>query len=414
MLVIDIGKTNAKAALVDVRARREIDVLTTPNRVLPGPPYPHADADGLWGFILGSARTLHARHGVEALVATTHGCGAALVDDDGALVLPILDYEHEGPEELAAEYDALRPPFAETGTPRLPAGLNLGAQLFWQFRRFPAARGATVLPYPQYWAFRLSGVRASEVTSIGAHGDLWDPQRRDFSTLVERLGWRPRFPPMRRAADRLGPVTAEVAATTGLPPTTPVYCGIHDSNASLLPHLVARAAPFAVVSTGTWVISMAVGGRRVALEPGRDTLVNVNAFGDPVPSARFMGGREFARLTGGRPVAGGAGGRGRGAAAADHAPARGRAERGAVHGAGAPLDGAGGGAARRRARGRGVLLPGAGHGHLPQDHRRRGAGVRRGTVRGQPAVRRHARRRRRPAGGGGHPPPPAPASARRC
>ena len=26
----------------------------------------------------------------------------------------------------------VRPPFAETGTPRLPVGLNLGAQLFWQ------------------------------------------------------------------------------------------------------------------------------------------------------------------------------------------------------------------------------------------------------------------------------------------
>ena len=38
---------------------------------------------------------------------------------------------------------------------------------------------------------------------------------------------------------------------------------------------------------------MAVGGRQVALDPARDTLVNVNAFGDPVPSARFMGGREF-------------------------------------------------------------------------------------------------------------------------
>ena len=43
---------------------------------------------------------------------------------------------------------------------------------------------------------------------------------------------------------------------------------------------------------------MAVGGAAVALDPARDTLVNVNAFGDPVPSARFMGGREFATLVG--------------------------------------------------------------------------------------------------------------------
>lgn len=48
-----------------------------------------------------------------------------------------------------------------------------------------------------------------------------------------------------------------------------------------------------MVSTGTWVVAMAVGGDQVVLDPARDVLVNVNALGQPVPSARFMGGREF-------------------------------------------------------------------------------------------------------------------------
>ena len=51
------------------------------------------------------------------------------------------------------------------------------------------------------------------------------------------------------------------------------------------------------MSTGTWVIAMAIGGQAMALDPARDTLINVNALGDPVPSARFMGGREHAILT---------------------------------------------------------------------------------------------------------------------
>ncbi len=37
---------------------------------------------------------------------------------------------------------------------------------------------------------------------------------------------------------------------------------------------------------------MAVGGTSPPLDPARDTLINVNALGAPVPSARFMGGRE--------------------------------------------------------------------------------------------------------------------------
>ena len=105
--------------------------------------------------------------------------------------------------------------------------------------------------------------------------------------------------PMRRASDRARAGAArDRRRRPGCDPATPVHCGIHDSNASLLPHLLGRAKPFAVVSTGTWVIAMAIGGAAVELDPARDTLVNVNAFGDPVPSARFMGGREFATLVG--------------------------------------------------------------------------------------------------------------------
>ncbi len=95
-------------------------------------------------------------------------------------------------------------------------------------------------------------------------------------------------------------VLPELAARAGLRQDVPVSCGIHDSNASLLPHLLTQAAPFAVVSTGTWVVSMAVGGQPVLLVEARDTLINVDARGDAVPSARFMGGREYAMLGGGK------------------------------------------------------------------------------------------------------------------
>jgi sugar (pentulose or hexulose) kinase len=154
--------------------------------------------------------------------------------------------------------------------------------------------------YPQYWAFRLTGVAANEVTSLGCHTDLWNPWKADFSSLVDRLEWRRLMAPVRPAKDRLGPILPALARQTGLDPKTPVLCGLHDSNASLLPHLLSDEPPFSVVSTGTWVVSMAVGGKQVALDPARDTLVNVNALGDPVPSARFMGGREFSLLTDGR------------------------------------------------------------------------------------------------------------------
>ena len=81
--------------------------------------------------------------------------------------------------------------------------------------------------------------------------------------------------------------------------TFPVHCGLHDSSASLLPHIRTRKPPFTVVSTGTWVILFAVGGDIQKLDPARDTLANVSADGDPVACGRFMGGREFDHLSGG-------------------------------------------------------------------------------------------------------------------
>ena len=296
--VIDIGKTNAKVALYDLVERREDHVQTSPNAVLRDGPYPHYDIEGLWRFFLDSLASIGRQARIDRIVTAAHGASITLVDAAGDLALPMLDYEFEGPDSLKDDYDRIRPPFSETGSPRLVAGLNVGAQLHWLSRTFPEAfaRTTSIMPYPQYWAMRLSGVRASEATSLGAHGDIWDPWRPDFSSLVDHLGWRPLFPPMSRPFDILGPLRAEIAAATGLAADTPVLSGIHDSNASLLTHLASVPPPFSVVSTGTWVICLSVGGRALALDERRDTLVNVDAFGNPVPSSRFMGGRAFAML----------------------------------------------------------------------------------------------------------------------
>jgi sugar (pentulose or hexulose) kinase len=137
----------------------------------------------------------------------------------------------------------------------------------------------------------MTGRLASDVCSLGCHTDLWNPQSGTWSSLPERLGLAGRMAPPRRPDEVLGTLTPALQAELGLGPI-PVLVGIHDSNASLLPHLRTRAAPFSVVSTGTWVIAMAIGGKSVTLDPTRDTLVNVNALGQPVPSARLMGGRE--------------------------------------------------------------------------------------------------------------------------
>lgn len=293
--VIDIGKTNAKLALVDPTNMSELAVITRPNTVLQSAPWPHFDVEGHWEFILRGLADFHLAHGVSSISVTTHGACVALLAADGSLSAPILDYEFSGPETLADTYDAIRPSFSETGSPRLSMGLNIGAQLYWQFQEDPElkARTKTIVTYPQYWGHRLTGVAATDVTSLGCHTDLWNPHAARYSSLVAELDVADKLAPPRRPGEVLGTVMPNIAAHTGLNPDTPVHCGIHDSNASLLPHILGHQPPFSVVSTGTWVIAMSIGGQPIMLDPKADTLVNVNAFGNAVPSARFMGGREY-------------------------------------------------------------------------------------------------------------------------
>jgi len=303
--VIDIGKTNAKVVVVDAHSGAEIALRKTANTVLKTAPYPHYDTDHLWSFVLDTLREFAAEPGYDAISITTHGASCALLDAAGNLALPILDYEHLYPEAVNRAYDAVRPDFASTFSPRLTGGLNLGAQLHYQQTLVPdlMAQVATVLTYPQYWAFRLTGVTANEKTSLGCHTDLWLPFADGFSPLVDTLGLPAKMAPIRSAFDVLGDIRTDLSTLIGLSGPVPVYCGIHDSNASLLPHLVDRTEPCTVISTGTWVVCFAPGGGPSSLDAARDTLVNVDAFGTPVPSARYMGGREWEMTMAVEPVA---------------------------------------------------------------------------------------------------------------
>jgi L-fuculokinase len=302
--VFDVGKTNIKVVVFD-RGGAVLAERSAPNTPLAPDsewPYLRLDTEGAWAFLIGALKELGARFSIEAISTTTHGCAGVLMQSGGP-ALPPLDYEFDGFGDIDADYDAARPHFDEARSPHLSRGLNLGRHLFYYERHYPAQfkQATAFLTYAQYFAWRLGGAIASEVTSLGAHTDLWRPNEGDLSSMVDALGWRRLFPPRRKAWNTLGTLKPEIANTTGLSPNVRIICGAHDSNAALVPHLLSRREPFTVVSTGTWVIIMAVGGKG-QLDPEADMLANVDVRGEPVPTARFMGGREYAVLAGGSPV----------------------------------------------------------------------------------------------------------------
>lgn len=303
-IVIDLGKTLSKVSLWDP-AGQMLDRQVRPNTPIEVDGVRRLDAGGTAQWLL-ETLSRYAWHPVRTIVPVGHGAAVCALDQ-GRLAFPPLDYEEELPDEVLAEYRAARDPFFVTGSPALSGGLNFGAQLFWMERLYPQIMArAALVPWAQYWTFFLTGRAVSEVTSLGCHSDLWNPRAQDFSSLAERMGWAEKLKPVVRASDVVGTLTPDIAATTGLSPDVEVLAGLHDSNAALL-----AARGFAeiadneatVLSTGTWFIAMRTPQRVPArtvdtavLPEKRDCLVNVDAYGNPVPSARFMGGREIETL----------------------------------------------------------------------------------------------------------------------
>ena len=293
--VFDVGKTHSKIALVDPASGRETWSARRANEIIRGRVTRELDVVAIETWLLDSLRQAPERERIAGIVPIAHGAAAVLIDHAGQ-VLAAPDYEDTCFDEVAEEYGPLRDSFAITYSPNLPQGLNLGRQLYYLQRRHEAlfSRVGHILLYPQYWSWRLSGVMASEVTSLGTHTDLWRPYDRSYSALARKQGWARLMPMMCRATDQLGRVRAGVAAAAGLPDHCLVSCGIHDSNASYLRFLLDREREaFTVVSSGTWTIVMANRGELTRLREKRDMLANVNAFGAPVATARYMGGREY-------------------------------------------------------------------------------------------------------------------------
>jgi sugar (pentulose or hexulose) kinase len=152
----------------------------------------------------------------------------------------------------------------------------------------------SILGYPQYRSWRLGGRAVSEVSYLGCHSHLWAPRQRDFSSLVDAQGWRDRMP----AFERAGALTGERRLGDTARPIA-IHNGVHDSNAALHAYRRQELGPVTVVSTGTWVIVLNPDCPLDVLDRDRDMLVNVDVDGGPVPTIRFMGGREFATISGG-------------------------------------------------------------------------------------------------------------------
>ena len=299
VVVFDVGKTHVKLLAIEPGGGRVIEALQTGNKPIEGPPYLHVDVDAIFAWMIEVLAEFATRFDIEAIVPSAYGSTAALIDDDG-LVLPMMDYEAEPPLEIKKAYAAAAPAFEEVCCPINPGALTLARQLFWQSRYFGAEfeKARWMLPAAQYWGWRLTGVVAGEVTSLGAQTQLWNPRSNTPSSLAVGEGWLEKLPPLRKACEELGPLSPTLTRRIGSGASPPVLVGVHDSNANYARYLAAGLKHFTLISSGTWLITFSSDLPLDRLDPKRDMVSNTDIEGRPVACTRFMGGREFFELAG--------------------------------------------------------------------------------------------------------------------
>jgi sugar (pentulose or hexulose) kinase len=287
LAVFDLGKTNAKLLGFCDRTGQILFDQRTAQRSNQADGLRVLDHEPLFDWLTATLAQLSERHTLAGLMVSTHGCTFALTAGD-ELAAPILDYEQPVPPEIDRQFTAEAPAFAESFTPNLPGGLNVGRHIYLREQLAPDLfrRADAILNYPQFWNWLFTGAKVSEISSIGCHSHLWRPREDTFSSLVERRGWRPKFPPFRRAGEILGETRVGANAVA-------VHNGVHDSNAALYYYRSLGYSDFTLISTGTWVIVFNQACPLEALDETRDMLANVTVDRSPIATARFMGGREY-------------------------------------------------------------------------------------------------------------------------
>lgn len=294
VLVLDMGKTNMKLLAID-QSGHVLARSSAANPSLPGPPWQHPDVPATEAWLLRAIGELAREVEVVAIVPSAYGSTCAMLDEQGDLVFPIMDYEDEHPPEVIESYAEVAPQFSETFCSIAPNGMLLARQL-WRARhehpeRFAKVR--TVVPLGQFWGYRLCGELAWEQCALGAQTQLIATATGEWSSVARKFGFDRLFPKRLRAGDVLGTIRPEIAEATGIPADTPVLVGIHDSSGDFARYRMAGLDHFTLLSSGTWLITFDTDLPLSALDPERDMVSNTDFTGKPVATARFMGGREF-------------------------------------------------------------------------------------------------------------------------
>jgi xylulokinase len=233
---LDVGTTNVKALIVRPDGSTEAMATAAQETMYPRPGWASHDPERLWEICCGVLREavakIHDPRRVVSIAVASMGEAGVTLDDRGNPTHEIIAWFDRRTVLQTDRFAARLSPdelFAITGSALQP--IMTAPKLMWIQDEQPGAWARTrkFLNVSAYVAFRLGAV-ATQDHSLASRTGLFDLRARDWSDwLLETAGLeRELFGDLTPGGARIGSVSAEAAAVTGLPAGTAIGIAGHD------------------------------------------------------------------------------------------------------------------------------------------------------------------------------------------
>ena len=289
--VIDVGKTNKKLFLFDqdYHIVHERSARFTETVDEDGDPCENLESLRLSVFDSLRFAAAQKKYNVKAINFSAYGASFVYIDEEGTPLTPLYNYLKPYPAKLKEDfynrYGGEELFSVQTASPVLDS-LNSGMQLYRLKHEQPAvfAQVKYALHLPQYLSYLVSGRACSDITSIGCHTNLWDFQKAGYHSWVKAEGFDQVLAPVIPYHETMPAVFPANGYQVG--------AGLHDSSAALIPYLMNFTEPFALISSGTWCISLNPFDHSVLTVPElqQDCLCYLDFKGKPVKASRLFAG----------------------------------------------------------------------------------------------------------------------------
>jgi len=297
--ILDVGKTNKKIFLFDEQYRMVWEQSCSFDGTADEDGEPCEELEQLTAWARQSLAVVSALpdFSIRAVNFSAYGASFVHIDENGQPVTPLYNYLKPYPEALTKKFYTAyggKVTFSMLTASPVLGSLNSGMQLYRIKRERPElfARIRYALHLPQYLSWLFTGKVVSEITSIGCHTNLWNFSQQHYHEWVYREG----------LIDKLAPIVPStsvqpLAAQGGGWRAPVIGVGLHDSSAAMIPYLESFREPFALISTGTWCITMNPfnDAPLTVAELQQDCLCYISYLGRPVKASRLFAGYDHER-----------------------------------------------------------------------------------------------------------------------